>query len=167
MLIRLATHADLPQLLALIRRVVPAMQATGNFQWDATYPNESVFRDDIDRQQLWVADVAGELAGVTALTDEQYAEYAQVGWDITEPAVVTHRLAVDPAFRGRGVAKALVLQADAVARQRGLALLRIDTNTQNQVAQRLFSGLGYVYAGDFDLAFRPGLRFSCYEKRLH
>ena len=32
--------------------------------------------------------------------------------------------------------------------------------------QRLFPKLGYRFAGEIGLAFRPGLRFFCYEKRL-
>ncbi|MEZ0608382.1 GNAT family N-acetyltransferase [Fibrella sp. WM1] len=166
MRIRQATTADLPALMALLQRVVPLMQAAGNFQWDDTYPNETVFRNDIAKKQLWVAELDGQLVGVSAITTDQDAEYAQVGWDITEPAIVTHRLAVDPASQGRGVGKALLKQADEVARQRGIAILRIDTNTQNQVTQRLFPALGYVYAGEIGLNFRPGLRFFCYEKRL-
>jgi GNAT superfamily N-acetyltransferase len=167
MIVRLATLSDIPAIMSLLRRVVPLMRASGNFQWDDTYPNETVFGNDIEKQQLWIADVDGQIAGVSAITMDQDAEYAEVGWDISEPAIVTHRLAVDPAFRGQGVGKALLLQADEVARQRGIAILRIDTNTQNQITNRLFPALGYVFAGEIGLGFRPGLRFYCYEKRLH
>ncbi|MBO0937654.1 GNAT family N-acetyltransferase [Fibrella sp. HMF5335] len=166
MFIRLATPADIPALVALLGRVVPQMQASGNFQWDATYPNATVFGNDVAKQQLWVADIDGQLAGVSAITTDQEPEYAQVGWDITEPAIVTHRLAVDPAFRGKGVGKALLQQAETVARERGILRLRIDTNTQNQATQRLFPAAGYVFAGEIGLGFRPGLRFYCYEKQL-
>ncbi|TAE31043.1 MAG: GNAT family N-acetyltransferase [Cytophagales bacterium] len=166
MTVRLATLSDIPDIMALLRRVVPLMQASGNFQWDDAYPNETVFGNDIARNQLWVAEIDGQIAGVSAITTDQDSEYAEVGWDITEPAIVTHRLAVDPAFRGQGVGKALLLEADEVARERGISILRIDTNTQNQVTNQLFPALGYVFAGEIGLAFRPGLRFYCYEKRL-
>ena len=166
MTLRLATPDDIPPLLGLLRRVVPMMQQTGNFQWDDTYPNAAVFGDDIAQKQLWVAEFDGQLAGVSAITTDQEPTYADVGWNIAEPAIVTHRLAVDPAFRGKGVAKALLLQADEVARQRGISVLRVDTNMQNEATQRLFPALGYVYAGEIGLDFRPGLRFYCYEKRL-
>ena len=164
--IRRATVADLPALLALLRRVVPPMRASGNFQWSADYPNEAVFRADIERNHLWVAELGGALAGVAALTQDQDAEYAQADWDVTEPALVTHRLAVDPAAQGKGVALALMRQAEKQAVAQGLKALRVDTNSENAATQRLFPKLGYRFAGEITLAFRPGLRFFCYEKRL-
>jgi len=166
MQIRLATLDDLPALTALVRRVVPLMRATGNLQWDETYPNDAVFQRDIDLDQLWIAEVNFSIAGVAAITMDQEPDYAQVGWDITEPAIVVHRLAVDPAFRGQGAAGALMQKAEEIAIERGITALRIDTNTQNEATQRLFPKLGYLLAGEISLEFRPGLRFLCYEKRL-
>ena len=163
---RRATLADLPAILALLRRVVPLMQAGGNFQWSADYPNAEVFTNDIARQQLWVAELDGAVAGVAALTQDQDAEYAQADWDMTEPALVTHRLAVNPAAQGQGVARALMEQAEKQAVAQGLHALRVDTNSENTATQRLFPKLGYRFAGEITLGFRPGLRFFCYEKRL-
>src|SRR3984957_18842191 len=100
MRIRLATENDLPALMELVRRVVPLMRAAGNLQWDQNYPNETVLQRDIDLEQLWVAEVSAGIAGVAAVTMDQEPNYAQVGWNIEEPAIVVHRLAVDPAFRG-------------------------------------------------------------------
>ncbi|TYZ09228.1 GNAT family N-acetyltransferase [Hymenobacter lutimineralis] len=164
--VRLAQEPDLPAIEQLIRRVVPLMHAAGNFQWEASYPNAVVFRQDISRGQLWVAEWEGQVAGVAALTTDQDAEYAQANWDAAEEALVTHRLAVDPAAQGRGIAAALLQQAETLARARGLHSLRVDTNSENQATQRLFPKLGYRFAGEITLAFRPGLRFYCYEKRL-
>jgi ribosomal protein S18 acetylase RimI-like enzyme len=166
MRIRLATRDDLPALLELMRRVVPLMLASGNLQWDETYPNEAVFLRDIDLGQLWVADAETCIAGLAAITMDQEPDYAQVGWDISEPAIVVHRLAVDPAFRGAGTAGALMQKAEEVAVERGIAVLRVDTNTQNAATQRLFPKLGYQFAGEISLQFRPELRFFCYERRL-
>jgi len=166
MLTRLATHEDLPALMALLRRVVPLMIASGNLQWDESYPNETVFLRDIGLQQLWVAQADTGIAGVAAITTDQEPDYTQVGWDIEEPAIVVHRLAVDPSFQGAGVASALMQKAEEVAAERGITILRVDTNTQNQATQRLFPKLGYQLAGEIGLKFRPGLRFFCYEKRL-
>ncbi|MCA8833191.1 GNAT family N-acetyltransferase [Hymenobacter pini] len=166
-MIRPATAADIPAIIALIKQVVPLMQATGNFQWTSDYPNENVFQRDIAQGHLWVAELDGQVAAVAALTHNgQDAEYAQADWDVNEPALVTHRLAVDPAAQGHGLAAALLAQAEVLARQQGLRVLRVDTNSENQATQRLFPKLGYRFAGEITLAFRPGLRFFCYEKWL-
>ena len=166
MQIRLAAPDDLPALMELVRRVVPLMLAAGNLQWDGSYPNEAVFQRDIDLKQLWIAEVDSSIAGVAAITMDQEPDYTQVGWDIDEPSIVVHRLAVDPAFRGAGVARALMQKAEEVAVEGGIAVLRVDTNTQNEATQQLFPKLGYLLAGEISLQIRPGLRFFCYEKRL-
>ena len=166
LLTRRATAADLPTILALVRRVVPLMHDGGNFQWTDDYPNEEVFRQDIELRQLWVAELNGAVAGVAALTQDQDAEYAQADWDVTAAALVTHRLAVKPAAQGRGVALALMAEAEKQAVAQRLSVLRVDTNSENAATQRLFPKLGYRFAGETTLAFRPGLRFFCYEKRL-
>lgn len=142
------------------------MREAGNFQWDNHYPNETVFGQDIAKNQLWVADINGQLAGLAALTEDQEPEYAQVGFDLSQRAIVTHRLAVDPFFRGQGVAAALLAQAERIAIERAISFLRIDTNSENQITQKLFPKLGYRFAGEITLSFRPGLRFMAYEKKL-
>lgn len=166
MIIRRATLNDIPGIMQLIAEVVPAMNASGNFQWDRSYPNASVFEKDIELSQLWVADVGGDIAGVSAITTDQEHEYAQVGWDLNETAIVTHRLAVSTRYRGQGIAAKLMQQAEDEATRRGIKTLRVDTNTNNEATQQLFPKLGYKYAGEIGLGFRPNLRFYCYEKRL-
>ncbi len=164
--IRPATELDIPAIMALIRTVVPLMIAAGNLQWDKHYPNPEAFLRDVELGQLWIAVMADTLVGVAAITTDQEPEYAQLGWDLSQPAIVTHRLAVDPDVRGKGIAAALLRQAETVARRRGIDILRIDTNTQNRVTQSLFPKLGYVLVGEISLSFREGLRFLCYENRL-
>lgn len=166
MIIRLATLDDIEPIMRLVKEVVPLMRESGNFQWDDKYPNPEVFAGDIALEQLWVAEIDGDIAGVSAITTEQSEEYANVGWDLTEPAIVTHRLAVNLQYRGRGVAEELLTQAEVVANNQKISILRIDTNSNNKATQRLFPKMGYVYAGETGLGHRPNLKFYCYEKRL-
>jgi ribosomal protein S18 acetylase RimI-like enzyme len=165
-IIRLAASEDIPKIMYLLRTIVPAMEAVGNYQWDSQYPNADVFASDIAMNQLWVAEVNSAIAGFAAITTDQEAEYAEVGWDLSETAIVTHRLAVGVQYRGLGIAKALLMQAEEEAVKRNIHILRIDTNTNNEATQALFPKLGYQYSGEIGLGFRPNLRFRCYEKRL-
>lgn len=166
MIIRPATLADIPGIMQLIAEVVPAMNAAGNFQWDSTYPNAKVFENDITLKQLWVADTDGDIAGIAAITTDQEPEYTDVGWDLNETAIVTHRLAVSTRYQGQGIAAKLMQQAEDEAISRGIKTLRIDTNSNNKATRQLFPKLGYEFAGEIGLGFRPNLRFYCYEKRL-
>ena len=166
MLIRPGTLEDIPAVALLIQRIVPLMRAAGNLQWDENYPNPAVFTSDFERGQLWVAEINGAVAGVVALTSDLEPDYVQADWDHSEPALVVHRLAVDPKFRGAGVAKALMQHAEKVATAQALPVIRVDTNVENKATQRFFPGLGYRFAGEISLKLRPGLRFFCYEKRL-
>jgi ribosomal protein S18 acetylase RimI-like enzyme len=167
MSIRLAVREDVAAVTGLLRRVVPVMLAAGNLQWDEGYPNAAVFELDVARKQLWMAEIDGVFAGMIAVTTDPEAEYAQAGWKVEGPAVMVHRLAVDPEFRGAGVAVTLMRKAEEVAAQRGSSAVRTDTSVENATAQRLFSKLGYELAGEIGLSFRPGLRVLCYEKRLN
>lgn len=166
MTIRLAVTADIPQIMQLVKKVVPLMRAVGNFQWGDDYPNPEVFAKDVAIGQLWVAVLKNQVVGVSAITNDQDEEYTDAGWDITEKAIVTHRLAVDPDCQGKGIAKALMQQAEVVAETTGIKILRVDTNSENKATQALFPKLGYTFSGEIGLAKRPGLRFFCYQKLL-
>lgn len=166
MRVRQATAEDIDAVMEVVRRVVPLMRASGNFQWDDDYPNPAVFARDVENGQLWLAEIDDRIAGMAAITTDQEPEYAQAAWDASETAIVIHRLAVDPAFRGKGVAAFLMRHAEAAAAAREIQVLRVDTNIQNEATKKLLPKLGYIPAGEIGLAFRPGLRFRCYEKRL-
>ncbi len=84
MRVRQATADDVDPVMELVRRVVPVMRASGNFQWDETYPNAVVFARDVEAGQLWLAEIDEQIAGVAAITTAQDPEYAQVGWDLSE-----------------------------------------------------------------------------------
>ncbi|WP_316783873.1 GNAT family N-acetyltransferase [Pedobacter frigiditerrae] len=166
MLIRQATLLDIDPVMQLVKAVVPLMIEAGNFQWDDTYPNPEVFETDIQLQQLWLAEIDGAIAGIAAITTDQEAEYAKVGWDTNETAIVIHRLAVHPAYQGKGIAVALLEKAELIAINKNIHIFRVDTNSMNKATQALFPRLGYGFAGEIDLSFRPSLLFYCYEKRL-
>jgi ribosomal protein S18 acetylase RimI-like enzyme len=166
MMIRLAATADIPKIMQLVTKVIPYMHNSGNFQWGNDYPNPEVFAKDIAIQQLWVADLEGAVVGVTAITTDQDPEYVDAGWDINETAIVTHRLAVDPDCQGMGIAKALMAQAEHVARSNRISILRVDTNSENLATKSLFLKLGYTFSGEINLAKRPRLKFFCFQKLI-
>jgi ribosomal protein S18 acetylase RimI-like enzyme len=57
-------------------------------------------------------------------------------------------LAVDPAFRRRGVATALLADAEELAARDGLAGVALDTGLSNRAAQALYEAYGFSVRGE-------------------
>lgn len=75
------------------------------------------------------------------------------------------RLFVDASARGTGLGRRLVLEAEALARDLGLRVLRLETGPELAPAVRVYRGLGYRERGPFgDYADLPCSLFM--EKRL-
>jgi ribosomal protein S18 acetylase RimI-like enzyme len=62
-------------------------------------------------------------------------------------------LATDPAFRRRGVARALLAEAEHEARRRRLPAVALDTALTNETARALYAGEGFD-----EVAYRPAGR---------
>jgi GNAT superfamily N-acetyltransferase len=65
-------------------------------------------------------------------------------------ALYIDALATDPAFRRRGVARALLTEAERIARERGLPNLALDTTIANESARSLYASEGFE-----EVAYRP------------
>ena len=170
-LLRLATVADLPAIASIVAANLPLMAAAGNPQWDASYPLPHHFEADIALQQLWVAvDSASNTStvmGVGALTESPEPDYAQAGCDLTYPAIVPHRIAVDPRQHRRGVASLFLQQAEQLAAERGHNYVRIDTNKCNPAMPTLIAKRGYAFMGEVSLTGKPAsYRYLVYEKKV-
>lgn len=71
-----------------------------------------------------------------------YASYRRV---LDEGSVDS--VAVDPAFRRRGIAGALLEALEASARETGLRSLTLEVRASNAAARALYAGAGYVPVG--------------------
>lgn len=75
------------------------------------------------------------------------------------------RMFVRPTLRGQGVAQAIVAFLEATARERGVALVRLETGVSQPEALRFYERAGYVRRGPF--ADYPDDPFSVFmEKRI-
>ena len=79
------------------------------------------------------------------------------------------KMMTHPQHRGRGAAKALLIEAEALAVEKGRTLINLDTAAEEGGAP-LYEKMGYVFAGEIpDFAFKPhgGLTATrIYWKRL-
>ncbi|WP_321575218.1 GNAT family N-acetyltransferase [Oerskovia douganii] len=68
----------------------------------------------------------------------------ELAHDAPEPTAELRRVFVDPAFRGRGIATALLDAAESAARDRGALVVRLDTRHDLVEALALYARRGYV-----------------------
>jgi GNAT superfamily N-acetyltransferase len=162
-MIRLAEAQDIDHIMRVVEKTILVMRDEDNPQWDDEYPAAAHFLDDVARRTLYVFEADGEIAGFICIDDFEPAEYERVAWHSSGKALVIHRMAVSPDFRGRGVATSLLEFADRLAIDSGVAYLKTDTYGKNAKMNALFSRNGFVRVGK--MSFR-GMQdaFTSYDK---
>ncbi|WP_297214383.1 GNAT family N-acetyltransferase [uncultured Flavonifractor sp.] len=165
LVIRPARRQELEEIWALVGRAVVHMNQLGNPQWGPDYPTRAFYAGDIDRGELYAALTGGALAGVACINTSESPEYDPLPWTTVRPAMVIHRMAVDPAFQRSGVGTAFFRFAEDRARALGLGAMRIDTYSLNNRMQGLIRRMGFTQVGTIRLHGRP-LPFPCFEKSL-
>ena len=163
--IRPARTQELDAIWPMVSRAVVHMNQLGNPQWGADYPTRDFYAGDISRGELYAALVDGALAGVACFNTSESPEYAPLPWTTPRPAMVIHRMAVDPDCQRGGVGAALFRFAEEEARRRGLSAMRIDTYSLNNRMQALIQKMGFTPVGTIHLHGRP-LPYPCFEKNL-
>jgi ribosomal protein S18 acetylase RimI-like enzyme len=129
--IRAMTAADCGAVAALIRLAFATQQA-------AVDPPPSAMRET-------AATVAAHLAvGGGAVASAAERIVGSVMWEPKDGGLYLERLAVDPAWRGRGIARALVAAIEAAARLAGETRVHLGTRLVLSRNRLLFASCGFV-----------------------
>lgn len=155
-----ALHVD--AVWTLMQRCHDALLREGIAQWDSVYPTREVPEKDVSRGALYVLESVEGVAGCMTLDEVQAKEYAEVAWTGGEPALVVHRVCIDPAFQGHGLSHRLMDFVEAHAARRGYASIRLDAYSANARSVALYRRRGYREAGQIFFPRRP-LPFHCFE----
>ena len=98
----------------------------------------------------------GRIAAAYFLSHQCEPAYRAAPWHVDAPpeqALVLHALRVLPQYGGRGWARQLVLHAARTARARGQRALRLDVLVGNEVPERLYRSLGFVYVDTVTICY--------------
>lgn len=156
------TPAHVDAAWEILDRCRRALDARGIHQWDDVYPTREVIEADVANGRLWVLEVEGRVRASVALDSAQDPQYASVEWAYSEPALVVHRLCVDPGAWGRGYATQLMNFAERYAAEHGFASIRLDAYSANPESIHLYRRRGYRDAGQVYFPRRRG-HFHCFE----
>ncbi len=110
----------------------------------------------VDSADILVAEADGVIAGSAVLLN-------RAGTGLTR----LYSLAVDPALRGRGVARRLLAACEETTLARGRIVLRLEVRRDNAATCTLYVGAGYRPCGSVPDYYEDGETALRYEKLLH
>lgn len=154
MIYRLAVKEDLNRMTAMVNQAKAAFQARGIDQWQKGEPNETDLAASIEEGRIRVLEEEGRVAAMITLQEGADPSYGQIdgAWLNDRPYVGFHRVCVEEALRGRGLAARLFSLSEDYVRSLGYENIRIDTHPDNLPMQRALAKSGYRLCGSIHLA---------------
>lgn len=170
LILRPTCEGDLPEVMRIIADAQADFRARGIDQWQNGYPNEQSIRGDIERGESYVVTRGEQIVATAMITfapDPNYAVIYDGEWLLAAPKsyATIHRISVDLAERGQGIAEWIVGQTERMCRKRGADSLRIDTHRDNRSMQRVAEKNGMTLCGIIHLA--DGAERLAYEKIMN
>lgn len=164
-MIRKANMNDLEKIMKIIKATVEEMKDYNNTQWDENYPSDKDFVSDIKKQDLYVDEIDGDVAGFICLNYEEPEEYVDLNWSSNKKAMVIHRMAINPSFRKKGIASKLVDFAEKLAEENSVSYLKSDTYSINSKMNAFLTKCGFIKIGEMSFLGKEK-SFYCYDKIL-
>lgn len=135
------------------------------------YPTRATALEALSAGELFVLSDGGGVCAAGRINRRQLPEYYMVKWLHEAPdsaVMVLHTLVVDPDKKRRGYGRAFLDFYENYARENGCAVLRIDTNTRNAAARKMYAAFGWREAGIVPCGFKglPCVQLVCLEKPL-
>lgn len=148
--LRPAVRADVPRIAELYDLARDALKAAGVDQWQDGYPNGDDAMEDIEAGHGYVLAEGGRVVGFACLAfgvEPTYGVIEQGRWQGQGEYGFLHRVAVDPAAKGRGAAGLFFDELKRQARERGVKIIRGDTHRDNLPMQRVMAKNGLALRG--------------------
>jgi ribosomal protein S18 acetylase RimI-like enzyme len=163
--IELATQNQLDRVKEIAEACAKNMIENNIFQWNDKYPSREIFKEDIKNKSLYVSKINQEVVGCIMFSFRKDDVYKTVNW-ITEDEynLYIHRLAVDPIFQKRGIARKMMDFAEDFAKSNNYISVRLDTFSQNPRNNKFYKSRGYNKLDDVYFPRQSEFPFHCYEK---
>lgn len=146
---RRATLADLDDVMRVVAEAQAFMRTLNIDQWQDGYPEREILGRDVEIGQLYVVEDDGAIAAFAALSLEPEPIYDAIdgAWTLPGPYLTVHRMALDDAHRGGGIAREIIARAFDIARRNGRTVVRADTHPGNRAMRRFLEKQGFTQCG--------------------
>ncbi|HAT4209611.1 TPA: GNAT family N-acetyltransferase [Clostridium perfringens] len=153
---RQAKISDLDQIVEIIELSKKYLKETKVDQWQDGYPAKEDLRKDIESGNSYVLTNKDEIVATTVISLEGESTYNLIfngEWITNEEYIVMHRVAVHDKYKGKGIFKELIKEAESLALNKGIFSIKIDTHRDNISMQRAvvkndFKRCGIIYLED-------------------
>ena len=166
---RQAKISDLDQIVEIIELSKKYLKETKVDQWQDGYPAKEDLRRDIESGNSYVLTNKDEIVATTVISLEGESTYNLIfngEWITNEEYIVMHRVAVHDKYKGKGIFKELIKEAESLALNKGISSIKIDTHRDNISMQRAVvkndfkkCGIIYLEEGSERIAFEKVLKF--------
>ena len=154
MTIRLAEKKDLDKIMQIIADARESIGRLGIDQWQYGYPTRDSVKEDISLGHTYVVLDADEICATFALILSGEPTYKKIycgAWIGDGDYVTIHKVAIDGAHRGRGVASEMVNYIVDFASDNGYSSVRVDTHHGNVPMRKMLEKNGFEYCGTIHL----------------
>ena len=157
-------HAE--EYFAMIEMGRRFQQEQGFVQWTEDYPSRDTVREDIRAGKGYALLTGGEIAGYMCIDFDGEPAYRKIegAWRTEGPYAVVHRMAFHSAYRGKGLADAAFRLIGELCGEKGVSVIRVDTDFPNKRMQHILEKNGFVNCGT--IVFQGGAKLA-YDKILN
>lgn len=171
LIFRHAAPEDVERILQIIAQAQRQMREAGSRQWQNGYPAREHIEADLRHGYGYVLQHPGSTEPEAVIAygavvfdgEAAYEGLYEGSWLGAGEYVVLHRLAVADGSKERGVAGEFFRRTERMARERGAASFRVDTNFDNRRMLRILPREGFSYCGK--VRYESGERLA-FEKRF-
>lgn len=166
MIIRRAQPNELTSIMAVYKSCVEGMLALNIDQWDDTYPNSEIIKQDLEQGSYYVGCLGDEIVTGVNIDQIQDPTYLEIDWkDKSTGYLVIHRLCAKTSVWNSGVGKKMMLFAEQLAKEKKKTSIRLDTYINNPRAIDFYQRLGYERRGFIHLKADKDI-YYCFEKLI-
>lgn len=146
---RPSNQDDIDRIMELIGQAKEHLKRCGVDQWQNGYPDRASIQTDTEAQTGYVLTDGPETVGYLCVSFDGEEAYGRIdgAWKSLQNYAVIHRMAIDDACKGRGLAGTMLEFAETLCLLRDVHSIKVDTDMGNQTMRHILEKNGYQYCG--------------------